>query len=117
MVIQMRETYTIFGQLQNIFGIDVEAAPDEWDRLYNVDFMIQVNGKYIGLQLKPITSEQTFDDCDWRSYLGTSCCKFQKKFGGVIFVVFVAIFGKRKFIYNLDIIPAIKKEIERLKKT
>ncbi|MDZ7343158.1 MAG: MjaI family restriction endonuclease [candidate division KSB1 bacterium] len=115
MVIQMRETYTIFGQLQNIFGINVEPAPDEWDRLYNVDFMIEVNGKYIGIQLKSITSEQTFDNCDWRSYLGTSCCKFQKKFGGMIFIIAFVMMGKRKLIYNFEVIPTIRKEIERLK--
>jgi hypothetical protein len=41
----------------------------------------------------------------------------RKNLGGVIFAVFVVIVGKRKFIYNLDIIPAIRKEIERLKRT
>jgi hypothetical protein len=34
-----------------------EPAPDEWDRLYNVDFSIEVNGKYIGIQIKPVTQE------------------------------------------------------------
>jgi hypothetical protein len=111
----MWETQTIFGQLQNTFGIDVEPAPDEWDRLYNVDFMIEVNGKYIGIQLKAITSEPTSDDCDWRSYLGVSCFKFQKKFGGMIFIIAIVMAGKRKLIYNLEVIPAIRKEIERLK--
>ncbi len=111
----MCEIQTIYGQLQSIFCVEVKPAPDEWDRLYDVDFMIEVNGKYIGIQLKSITSKQTFDDCDWRGHLGTSYCKFQKKFGGVIFIVFVVMVGKKKFIYNLEVIPAIRKEIERLK--
>jgi hypothetical protein len=34
---------------------ETSTEPDEWDRLYNVDFYIQVGGKYIGLQIRPIT--------------------------------------------------------------
>lgn len=113
----MVEFQTIYSQLQNILCIDVEPAPDEWDRLDNVDFMIEVNGKYIGIQLKSITSKQAFDEHDWRSYLRASCFKFQKKFGGVIFVVAFVVVGKKKLIYNLEVIPVIKKEIERLKRT
>ena len=48
------EIQTIYGQLQNILEVSVEPAPDEWDRLYNVDFFIEVNDKYIGLQIKPL---------------------------------------------------------------
>ncbi len=40
-------------------GVEIKPAPDEWDRLYNVDFYIQVGEKYIGLQIKPISYEQT----------------------------------------------------------
>ena len=47
------EIQTIYGQLQNILGVKVEPAPDEWDRGYNVDFFIKVKDKYIGLQIKP----------------------------------------------------------------
>jgi len=36
--------------------VKIEPAPDEWDRLFNVDFFICVNGKYIGLQIKPVNS-------------------------------------------------------------
>jgi hypothetical protein len=47
------EIQTIYGQLQDLLGVEVKPAPDKWDRGYNVDFFIQVNGKFIGLQIKP----------------------------------------------------------------
>jgi len=49
----MTERATIYGQLQDIVGTKIEPAPDEWDRLFNVDFFIQVGTRYIGLQIKP----------------------------------------------------------------
>ena len=30
------EKQTIYGQLQDILGVKIEPAPDEWDRLFNV---------------------------------------------------------------------------------
>ena len=33
------EIQTIYGQLQGVFeSKKIEPAPDEWDRLFNVDF-------------------------------------------------------------------------------
>ena len=49
----MTEKTTIYGQLQDILGVKIKPAPDEWDRLFNVDFYIKVNDQYIGLQIKP----------------------------------------------------------------
>jgi len=50
------EIQTIYGQLQSILGVKIQPAPDEWDRLFNVDFFIQVGDKFIGLQIKPVNS-------------------------------------------------------------
>jgi hypothetical protein len=47
------EKETIYGQLQELLEIKIEPAPDKWDRLFNVDFFIKINKKYIGLQIKP----------------------------------------------------------------
>src|SRR5258708_7523924 len=49
------EIQTVYGLLQQELGVKIEPAPDEWDRLFNVDFFIKVNEKFIGLQIKPIT--------------------------------------------------------------
>jgi MjaI restriction endonuclease len=48
------EIETIYGQLEKVLEIKIEPAPDEWDRLFNVDFYIRIKEKYIGLQIKPV---------------------------------------------------------------
>ncbi|MDZ7292800.1 MAG: MjaI family restriction endonuclease [candidate division KSB1 bacterium] len=106
---------TIYGQLENRLGVDIEPAPDEWDRLYNLDFFIEVNGKYLGIQIKPTTFKHTFEDYKWKEMQEASHRKFQKKFGGKVFIVFSVTEGKKKIIANPEIIDEIKKEIERLK--
>lgn len=70
------EIQTVYGPLQNILGVSIKPAPDEWDRLYNVDFFIEVNGKYIGLQIKPITFEHTFEDYKWKEMQEATHLKF-----------------------------------------
>ena len=60
------EIKTIYGKLQKDLGVKIEPAPDEWDRPYNVDFYIQVGSRYIGLQIKPITYEQTPEVYRWK---------------------------------------------------
>ena len=110
------EIHTIYSQLQNILGVSIKPAPDEWDRLYNVDFFIKVNDKYIGLQIKPITFEHTFEDYKWKEMQEITHQKFQEKFGGRAFIVFSVKVGDKKKIKNEEIIDKIKKEIERLGK-
>ncbi len=108
------EIKTIYGQFQQILNISIKPAPDEWDRLYNVDFYIEVNKKYIGLQIKPITYEQTPENYRWRECLGKAHDKFEKDNGGKVFIVFSIKKDNKKTIYNLEVVNEIKKEIERL---
>lgn len=110
------EIQTIYGQLQNILGVPIKPAPDEWDRLYNVDFYIEMENKYIGLQIKPITFEHTFEDYKWKNMQETTHKKFQEEFDGRVLIVFSVKVGDKKKIKNVEIIEEIKKEIERLKK-
>ncbi|MCD6456269.1 MAG: MjaI family restriction endonuclease, partial [Methanophagales archaeon] len=110
------EVQTIYGQLQQALGFEVEPAPDEWDRLYNVDFFIEISGKYIGLQIKPITFKHTFEDYKWKEMQEISHRKFQEKFGGNVFTVFSIKEGNKKVIHNPKVIEEIRKEIERLEK-
>lgn len=37
----MTEINLVYGQLQKILNIKIEPAPDEWDRLFNVDFILK----------------------------------------------------------------------------
>ena len=96
-------------------GVEIQPASDEWDRLYNVDFYIQVGEKYVGLQIKPITYEQTPEIYRWREWLGKTHKKFEKNFGGKVFIVFSIKKDNKKEIYNLEVIGEIKNEIHKLR--
>lgn len=85
----MTEIQTVYGQLEHILGVKIEPAPDEWDRLFNVDFFIKVGEKFIGLQIKPITfgggSVQLPEIFKEKSLQEETHRKFTKKFGGRYF--------------------------------
>ncbi len=108
------EIQTIYGELQKALGIKIEKAPDEWDRGYNVDYYIDIKGKYIGLQIKPIDSGRPLDNYQWISIWEKTHQKFKDKFGGNVFFIFSVKSGKDKVIYNKEVIDKIKAEIKRL---
>jgi len=108
------EIATTYGQLEAEVGVPIRPAPDEWDRLYNVDFFIEVKGKYVGIQIKPITFEHTFEEHKWKNMQETSHARFEQKYGGKVFTVFSVKIGGKKVIYNKDVIEQIKQEIRRL---
>ena len=105
---------TIYGQLQKELGFKIEPAPDEWDRGYNVDFFIKIKEKYIGLQIKPAGYAyipQIINELDFQKNTHE---KFTAKFGGKVFYIISITDGKKKIIYNTDVIEEIKIEIKRL---
>ena len=110
------EIDTIYGQLESILGIKIHPAPDEWDRTFNVDFYIQVDDEYIGLQIKPISSGRALDYYQWDRMHEVNHEKFRKKFGGQVFFIYSVKSGKKKIIHNVEAIDEIQKEIERLKR-
>jgi hypothetical protein len=111
----MTEIKTVYGQLEKELGIKIEPAPDEWDRLYNVDFFIKVNGKYIGIQIKPVHQgiqlAQIFKEKDLQ---GKTHKEFTQQYGGKVFYVYSSKVGDRKEIRNKEVIEEIRQEIERL---
>ncbi|BER91735.1 MjaI family restriction endonuclease [Atrimonas thermophila] len=109
------EIKTVYGKLQRALNVDIKPAPDEWDRLYNVDFYIQVGKKYIGLQIKPITYQQTPELHRWKQWLAKTHKQFEQKMGGRVFVVFSVTKGNDKEIYNPEVVEEIRKEIENLR--
>ncbi len=112
----MTERVTIYGQLQEILGVKILEAPDEWDRLFNVDFFIELNGKYIGLQIKPSSGvshiSQIFKE---RQLQEKTHKKFTEKFGGKVFYIISIKEGNKKKIHNIEVVDEIKKEMKRLK--
>ncbi|WP_039766698.1 MjaI family restriction endonuclease [Caldicellulosiruptor sp. F32] len=115
----LTEKETIYGKIEKLLNVKIYPAPDEWDRLYNVDFYIQINNKYIGIQIKPITYEHMPQIHNWIEWLSQTHKKFSEEYGGKVFVIFsITNEDGKKEIYNEnEIIKQIKQEIERLKQT
>jgi hypothetical protein len=113
----MTEIKTVYGQLQQVLKYKIEPAPDEWDRLYNVDFFIKVKDKYIGLQIKPVSNTAHIPEIyKERDIQETSHKKFTGKFGGKVFYIYSIKEDGKKKIYNSKVIQEIQEEIERLEK-
>ncbi len=111
----MTEIQTIYGQLQKILNVQIHPAPDDWDRLFNVDFFIQVGEKYIGLQIKPVNSGiQLPEIFKEYSLQAETHQKFTEVFGGKVFYLFSAKVGEKKEIQNKGVIEEISQEIKRL---
>ena len=108
---------TVYKKLRIELNVEIKSAPDEWDRLYNVDFYIEVEGKYLGLQIKPITyDKQTPEVYKWKEWLSRTHRDFEEKFGGKVFTIFSIKRGDKKEIYNQEIISEIKEFIDQLRK-
>jgi hypothetical protein len=100
--------------LQQALGVKIEPAPDQWDRLYNVDFFIKVKDAYIGLQIKPAGYAYITQIINELQFQRTTHQKFTEKYGGKVFYVISVKEGKRKVIHNPEVIEEIKGEIKRL---
>lgn len=111
----MTEKKTIYEQLQDILGVKIEPAPDEWDRLFNVDFFIKIKDKFIGLQIKPAGYAFITQIINERKSQEATHKKFTAKYNGKVFYVISVKEGDNKKIYNIDVIEEIKQEIGRLK--
>lgn len=111
----MTEIKTIYGQLQQHFDLEIEPAPDEWDRLYNVDFFLKVNDCYIGLQVKPVSNVSQIPQIyKERTIQAKTHGEFTEKYGGQVFYIFSVKDGTKKAIQNKEVISEIACEIERL---
>ena len=114
----MTEIKTIYGQLEQELGVKIEAAPDKWDRLLNVDFFIKVNEKFIGLQIKPAGGvshiPQIFKE---REIQANTHKRFTSEFGGKVFYVISVKQGDKKRIENIEVVDEIRAEIKRLEKS
>jgi hypothetical protein len=110
------EIDTTYGQLESILNVKIHPAPDDWDRTFNVDFYIQICDKYVGLQIKPIASGQALNQYQWIKMHEVNHEKFKEKFGGRVFFIYSVKSGKKKKIYNVEVIKEIQEEIHRLEK-
>ena len=109
------EIQTVYGQLQQALGVKIDPAPDEWDRGYNIDFFIRVKDKYIGLQIKPAGYAYITQIINELEFQKKTHEKFTTRYGGKVFYIISVKEGKRKVIYNPEVIEEIRNEIKRLK--
>jgi len=109
------EIRTVYGQLQSDLGVKIELAPDEWDRLYNVDFFIKIGDKYIALQIKPASGVSHIPEIfKERNQQAATHQKFTERYGGKVFYVISVKEGTNKVIVNREVIEEIRAEIKRL---
>lgn len=110
----MTEKKTIYEQLQDVLGVKIEPAADDWDRLFNVDFFIKIKDKFIGLQIKPAGYAFITQIINEKTHQLETHKKFTAKYGGKVFYVISVKDEDKKKIYNLGVIEEIKQEIGRL---
>ena len=108
------EVSMIKGILKEKLKVEIKEAPDEWDRLFNVDFFIKVKDKFIGLQIKPTGSEDMLQVIKERKQQSETHKKFTQKYGGKVFYVFSVKKGDKKILSNPEVIKEIKTEIKEL---
>src|ERR1700756_1163657 len=113
----MTEIQTVYGQLEKILEVKIEPAPDEWDRLFNVDFFIKLGEAYIGLQIKPVNVGIQIPEIfkEYAIQVETHK-KFTQVFGGKVFYLFSAKGDGKKEIQKKEVIDEIIQEIKRLSK-
>ena len=107
------EINTVYGFLESVLGVKIEAAPDEWDRTYNVDFYIRVGEKYIGLQIKSV-SGIALNHYQWEEMHAVNHEKFLKKFSGKVFFVYSRKVNKKPKVDNIEVVEQIRDEIAKL---
>lgn len=108
-----RERDTVYGQLEKDLSVSILPSSDEIDRKYNVDFLIEIRQKYIGLQIKPLPTSFSIPQIHKeRTLQKETHKKFTEKFGGEVFYVFSV---KKIIQEKATLIKEIQSEMERLK--
>ena len=111
----VREIKTIYEQLSLELDKKISPAPDEWDRLFNVDFFIEIRGKFIGLQIKPVSNVSSIPEIYKEKGLQHAThIQFSEKYGGKVFYLYSCKSGDKKIIVNTEVIDEIRQEIIRL---
>jgi hypothetical protein len=111
----MTEIKTVYGQLEQFLNVKIEPAPDQWDRIYNIDFYIPISDRFIGIQIKPVSSGIQLPEIFKEKEIQANAHRlFSSKFGGKVFYVYSSKTGDKKIIKNPEVIGEIQAEIDRL---
>ena len=113
----IREIMTVKELLEKELKVEILEAPEEWDKPYGVDYYIEVNGKYVGLQIKPETYATSQIVKSIYNQLKEQHVRFKREMGGKAFIVVsVGKKGERGEIINKEVIEKIRNEVRRLSK-
>lgn len=108
----VREKSVVNDVLANIFAdITFEETDPELDHAGDIDYIAKINGKAIGIQIKPITASANFGGYSLTERMKSSFKAFEEEYGGKVFIIF-SLDGE---IANDNVIEDIRAEIKRLK--
>jgi hypothetical protein len=111
------EKSVISGDLAKRFPeINFEESDSDLDHAGDIDYIGRVGKFAFGIQIKPITANSNFGSYSVSDRMSNNFRDFEKKYGGKVFIIFSSKENNSKVIKNIEVIPNIKSEIERLKK-
>ena len=108
----IREKSVVNDGLAKLFPeLAFEESDSELDHAGDIDYIVRLNNKAFGIQIKPTTAKANFGNYSPSERMKANFDDFTSRFGGKVFIVF-SLDGE---IANLEVVDEIRKEIERLK--
>jgi len=108
----IREKSVVNDVLAKIFtDVVFQESPPELDHAGDIDYIVKIGDKAMGIQIKPITSRSNFGNYSATERMKASFASFEEDFGGKVFV----IFSENGDITNIEVIESIREEIKRLR--
>jgi hypothetical protein len=108
----VREKSVVNDGLAKIFtDVVFEESDPELDHAGDIDYIVRVGDKALGIQIKPVTARSNFGNYSATERMKASFADFEDKFGGKVFVVF-SLDGE---IANREVFAEIRDEIARLR--
>ena len=80
------------------------------DHAGDIDYVVRVGGKTIGIQIKPVTANANLGSYSLTERMKASFESFTQQYGGRVFVVF-SLDGE---IANKEVVGQIRDEVTRL---
>src|SRR3989338_5215577 len=96
--------------------VEFEESTSDLDHAGDIDYLGKVGKFAFGIQIKPITASSNFGNYSISDMMIDNFKKFEKKYGGKVFIVFSSKNNDKKVVKNIEVLEEIKKEIERLKR-
>jgi hypothetical protein len=107
----IREKSVVNDGLAKMFpDVVFEESDPQLDHAGDIDYVVKVGTKALGIQVKPVTAKANFGSYSATERMRAGFNAFEEKFGGKVFLVF-SLDGE---IANQEVIENIRKEIERL---